>query len=483
MPNWSLPTLSQILERDAAFCWDETPEERSTFAALLKAEREWSGAIAALEKLLLQFYKTQEQMTGVMLSSPSPVVSDRTLLTHLHTGIFTPKSIPEIARGPGEDKKRQRQLPAASQDGASAKTVSVEEYPLLANDPLNQEQFCLVLTPEFGLLLVLGKDSQGQAKFYYSFDPETVQLAWVNLRSRLLVVSPHHLPQLDPLIQQFTPPTPDYRLVTAFSQQLLNHLPDLTTPTIHRDPIPTFTALTPNPSPSDSGEMELLQALTHEIRTPLTTIRMLTRLMLKKRANLSDKEIERLEAIDQECTQQIDRMELIFRAAELETQPQTSNPVQLVPISLQQVIQQNVPHWQKQAKRRQVNLDVGIPEQLPTVVSHPDLLSRVLSGVMDSLTRTVPTGGQLQVRVSTAGNQLKLQLKSSDTSFTHSLQAMGQLLMFQPETGSLSLNLDVTKNLFQVLGGKLTVRQHPQKGEVLTIFLPLGNHHSIFAVS
>ena len=47
--------------------------------------------------------------------------------------------------------------------------------------------------------------------------------------------------------------------------------------------------------------------------------------------------------------------------------------------------------------------------------------------------------------------------------------------MFQPETGSLSLNLEVTKNMFQALGGKLTVRQRPRQGEELTIFLPLNN--------
>jgi signal transduction histidine kinase len=45
--------------------------------------------------------------------------------------------------------------------------------------------------------------------------------------------------------------------------------------------------------------------------------------------------------------------------------------------------------------------------------------------------------------------------------------------MFQPETGCLSLNLEVTKNLFQALGGKLTVRQRSKQGEELTIFLPI----------
>ena len=46
--------------------------------------------------------------------------------------------------------------------------------------------------------------------------------------------------------------------------------------------------------------------------------------------------------------------------------------------------------------------------------------------------------------------------------------------MFQPETGCLSLNWDVTKNMFQALGGKLTVRQRTKQDKELTIFLPLG---------
>ncbi|MDP8965463.1 MAG: sensor histidine kinase, partial [Cyanobacteriota bacterium] len=90
--------------------------------------------------------------------------------------------------------------------------------------------------------------------------------------------------------------------------------------------------------------------------------------------------------------------------------------------------------------------------------------------------------------VTPTGDQLKLQFQSqcdpektvSSTDSTDSanstcstLKSIGQLLMFQPETGSLSLNLNVTKHLFQVLGGKLIVRQRPQEGEVMTIFLPL----------
>lgn len=50
--------------------------------------------------------------------------------------------------------------------------------------------------------------------------------------------------------------------------------------------------------------------------------------------------------------------------------------------------------------------------------------------------------------------------------------------MFQPETGCLSLNMAVTKNLFQALGGKLVIKQRPQQGNVMTIYLPLSETYN-----
>ncbi len=102
------------------------------------------------------------------------------------------------------------------------------------------------------------------------------------------------------------------------------------------------------------------------------------------------------------------------------------------------------------------------------------MLDRILTGLMESYTRSLPNGGQISVNVSTAGNQLKLQLTSKCSVSNNPFKSLGQLLMFQPETGCLSLNQEVTKNIFQVLGGKLTVRKKQHQEEV-TIFLPLGN--------
>lgn len=506
MHNWLLQNLSDVFNRHQEI--EETIASRETHLTVtnhlceanyaqkkrlaeLKAEREWFGAIVALEKILLSRINQTELLNnnyqGLIFAAPAPIFSNFDLLSRFYTGIFTPDAFNARALMPCEAKTSTKET-----------ISSITELPLLRNDPIALEQFCLLFTNHFAFVMVLGEDPEGIPTFHFSFEPEVIKQTWATLRSRLLVTNHHHLEELDYLINQFAPPLPDYRLVTEFSRQLLKHLPDLTALAIGKTsptetislsqsqtkdtPIPSFSSLeTTIPSAkftttvSSKLEMELLQALTHEIRTPLTTIRTLTRLLLKRKEEFKPNVVQRLQAIDQECTDQIDRMELIFRAAELESTPPSSQPVQLVSFPLEQVFQESIPRWQKQAEKRHVALDVVLPKQLPKIVSDPTMLDRALTGLMESFTRSLPTGGRVRLQVSTAGNQLKLQVFSQYSTCHNPLKSLGQLLMFQPETGCLSLNLDVTKNIFQALGGKLTVRQRPKQGEELTIFLPIKN--------
>ncbi len=451
----------------------------------IKATAEWLGAISkwrcgiiALEELLLKLISQKTHLTqGLILSSPAPILSKDVLISQFQTGIFTSEAYQYFNNSPF-------QLPASLNSQSYSVYPAITQLPLFPTDPLAQEQFSLIFTPYFGLLMVLGQDQRGNPQFYFSFDPQLLAQSWEILRSRLIFTRHPQLNQLDQWVSQFTPPDPDYRLVTEFSNYLLQILPShspLTEKTIvesqGENKISEKVNLEPLKTCETSGngsDLELLQALTHEIRTPLTTIRTLTKLLLKRK-DLNEKVLKHLEVIDQECTEQINRMELIFKAAEFESKSSNYQKVSLTQISLEQVFQQSIPRWKKQAQRRNVLLDVIVPKQLPNIVSDPAMLDQILTGLMEKFTRSAPNGGHIKVQITTAGNQLKLQMLSQCTYENNPLKSLGNLLMFQPATGSLTLNIDVTKNLFQALGGKLIVRQKPNSGEVLTIFLPLMN--------
>lgn len=517
MYKWILPSLSEVLanKSTAAKC------------SSAKAQQQWRVSIAATEQLLLNTLVTAlpEDTQGLVLASPAPVFSEPTLAQSLQTVTFTAKPFNPLALMPFQ------MPPSVAFADAFAPGESV--LPLLGTDPLAREQFCLVFTKQFRLVLVLAQDTNGDKSFSFSFEPEVVELAWRSLGARVRLSHPQLFADLEELVQKYSPETPDYRIVMEFTRLLLTQFPEPEedtgirghnessllanstswepkisySPTLEKtskSSIPQRTVrCTENSAPDASGspykvttsspppglssprsDIELLQAFAHEVRTPLTTIRTITCLLLKQR-DLPANVIKRLQLIDRECTEQIDRMELLFRAAELETSATVKcTHAQLTAMSLEQVLQQSIPRWQEAANRRNLTLDVVLPQQLPTVISNPTMLDRVLTGLMENFTRSLPGGSRIQVQVIPAGDQLKLQLlplpqvgdngKASASGCTPPIRkALGQLLMFQPETGTISLNLAATKHLFQAIGGKLIVRERPRHGEVLTIFLPL----------
>jgi signal transduction histidine kinase len=519
--TYFLPTIGEILASEAlendfsSFDARLAPENSrskclgSRGAQRPKAEQEWYAAIATLNQMLAKqkhcLSPNPNSCQGLVLSGPSSVLTDPAVASGFANWIFT--SIPDNDAALWSFRARQTLalLPSA-QEQISA-PAAAPALALAIGDPLANEQFCVVLTASFSLVMVLGENAAGIPAFLFSFDPQVVAKAWEVLRRRVtesecLLANCEgklNLPasqltnnstKLDALFQQFLPVLPNYKTVTLFSRLLLNNLPvgkeeagrvkdeRVDDSLKGRQDIKCKSAI-----PHATKEVELLQAIAHEVRTPLATIRTLTRLLLK-RPKLDPVVVKRLETIDAECTAQIDRFGLIFRAVEMEMSQAKNSGLQLTAMSLGEVLQNSIPRWQKQAIQRNHTLEVIVPQKLPAVVSDPTMLDQVLTNLIENFTRTLRSGSRIQVEVTLAGDQLKLQLESEHLSegngkstFTESanapLRSIGPLLMVQPETGSLSLNLSVTKNLFRAAGGKLVIRQRPQKGEVMTVFLPL----------
>lgn len=497
MSAWILPTISEgFRESEPDLGWWSEPRPSH------QGETEWHTALSTLLSMLLAAQdkplspKSAGQsgppmLQGLILTGPTPLLSDLGLFANFHTWAFIPTQGTALRLPPGE------------RSDAEATTQSAQTIPLLPADPQLAERFCLVMTAAFCWIAVLRPSVDQGACFQFSFIPETVHRVLQTIRSRIQLTRPHQLTEFDALLQQWPAVEPHYRIPLTFSRQLLQNyrqvsalLPDLSCQRSARQATATPSTATPSSqigqdspaacSEQKGPEVDLLKALAHEVRTPLTTIQTFTQLLLK-RSDLPAEVLKRLEAIRRECHEQIDRFSLIFRAMELTT-AETTPAVQLMSISVQEVLQTNVPRWQKQADRRSHSFALEMPEQLPAIaISDPDMLEKVLTGLIEQLSHRLPMGSQMQLQIALAGDQLKLELRSDQTMTRPQsgpelpmLKAIGNLLMLQPETGNLSLSLPVTKQLVEILGGKLTVRQNQQQGEVLTIFLPLGTDSTAY---
>ena len=223
-------------------------------------------------------------------------------------------------------------------------------------------------------------------------------------------------------------------------------------------------------------EAKLLRAISHEVRTPLATIRTLISSTLKK-YKMDESMRNRLIQIDNECNEQIDRFGLIFNAAELVSneEPSLNN---LVKINLAEIFKKLAPFWNKQLNRRGISLKIDIPKQLPQILSDSEKLELMLRGLIDKNTRGLKEGSTLILELRPAGQKLKLQLKVQklDNNQKEILKKdngsdIGPVLNWNPQTGSLQLSQNATQKLLASLGGHVTQRRDAG----LTVFFPISD--------
>ena len=341
----------------------------------------------------------------------------------------------------------------------------------------------LVITPELQVALCLDGPAEAR-RLIVRFDPEALSAALGLIDGRLLAGNPEASGALRAALQRLGPLRSDDQLGMRFwprmGERLAAMAPSLTLqPLVHSGT--TRERLEGDASRAVSSELALLEALTHEVRTPLATIRTLIRSLLR-RGDLPEVVRQRLEQIDGECSEQIDRFGLIFLAAELQREPGSEQPLErhaLARTDLSAVLQQQHELWQRQLARRGLALALVIDEGLPQVLSDPARLETMLGGLIDRFSRTLPSGSTVTLSLSPAGSRLKLQLSSagqrnedptaSREGEGEERELVGPVLSWNPATGSLQLSRQATQLLFHRLGGRLTERS----GSGLTVFFPL----------
>ncbi|MCS5707110.1 sensor histidine kinase [Synechococcus sp. FGCU-3] len=426
--------------------------------------RQWWAALDTLQRDVL-LREGDGTPAGVWLASPLPALYEPGLLEHLLGWVWAPAELaallpPGGALLPGQRSRAQlaggfRRLALREDDGTDPLLVVIT--------PTVQAALCLDGPPEARRLVV-------------RFDPQALSAALNLLDARLRSEAGTEAEQLRRSLQQLGPLRSDDQLAQRFWPRLAERLAAMA-PSVTLQPLMQSGPERPGANNRAlSSELALLEALTHEVRTPLATIRTLIRSLLR-RSDLPAVVQQRLEQIDGECSEQIDRFGLIFLAAELQQQPETGNTAtSLARTDLSALLEQLQELWQRQLARRGLELVLNIANDLPAVLSDPLRLETMLGGLVDRFSRSLPSGSTVTVSLQPAGARLKLHLASSSeassttaASGANQRELVGPVLSWNPTTGSLQLSRQATQRLFARLGGRLT-----ERGESgLTVFFPV----------
>ena len=428
--------------------------------------RQWWAALATLQD---DFLLPLGSLAGVWLAAPLPALFEPQLLRQLKGWVWAPSELDALLGTP------QALLPSTvglggpdAQPLGACTRLSLDEAD--GTDPL-----LLVITPQLQIALAVD-GPPGARRLLVRFEPAVLSNALGCIHERLEQSDPEAADDLRQSLQALGSLHSNEGVALQFWSRLSERLAAMA-PSLTLQSIRATTSSDPSPDDGSSGELALLEALTHEVRTPLATIRTLIRSLLR-RSDVSALVRQRLEQIDSECSEQIDRFGLIFLAAELQRQPSSGEGTQqLARTDLGQLLRQLEPLWQRQLARRGLHFTLDLGATLPQVLSDPSRLETMLGGLIDRFSRSLPSGTDVHLSLQEAGPRLKLHLScasadqqaasSPDTSQPR--QLLGPVLSWNPSTGSLQLSRQATQQLFQQLGGRLTERS----GSGLTVYFPI----------
>ncbi|MBE9153240.1 sensor histidine kinase KdpD [Cyanobium sp. LEGE 06113] len=436
------------------------------------ARRQWWAALATLQE---DFLLPLGEVSGLWLAAPLPALYEPALLQRLQGWVWSPAAIGTLLP-PAPPRLLQ------SATGQSRGAVPGSGYHrLLLEEGDGDDPLLVIVTPQLQVALCLDGPAEGR-RLVVRFDPEVLSEALSLMHQRLEQSDPAAALELRTAVQQMGPLHSEPSLGLRFWPLLANRLARIA-PSLTLQPLAAAAGGKPSQaqatasSAAQISELALLEALTHEVRTPLATIRTLIRSLLR-RSDLPAVVRQRLEHIDGECSEQIDRFGLIFLAAELQRplgQGQAQADLPLARTDLSELLGQLEGLWQRQLARRQLTLDLQITPDLPQVLSDPARLETMLGGLIDRFSRSLPAGTRVRLVLQPAGARLKLQLSSTGPvpvpgePSPRGRELVGPVLSWDPSTGSLQLSRQATQQLFERLGGRLTERS----GSGLTVFFPV----------
>ncbi len=419
---------------------------------------------ASLEVIQKDFLSQNYQHGGIWVASPLPAFNDKKFLNQLHGWLWSPEGFPYF------QNENAGLLPVNNSEKIKKDFDLVRNYKVLnLCQEDGYEPFLMIITPNFQCILSIVGEKDKKI-LLMKCDEESLKLSIELMHAKLN--------------------QENYEEGVKF-RNAINNLGNLNINNQFEKLFwPILSAKLANNTPSRNiqnsvkndeknvqiTEAKLLRAISHEVRTPLATIRTLISSTLKK-YKMDESMRNRLIQIDNECNEQIDRFGLIFNAAELVSNevPSLNN---LAKINLAEIFKKLVPLWNKQLNRRGITLKIDIPKQLPQILSDSEKLELMLRGLIDKNTRGLKEGSTLILELRPAGQKLKLQLKVQklDNNQKEILKKdngsdIGPVLNWNPQTGSLQLSHNATQKLLASLGGHVTQR----RDSGLTVFFPISD--------
>jgi NtrC-family two-component system sensor histidine kinase KinB len=225
----------------------------------------------------------------------------------------------------------------------------------------------------------------------------------------------------------------------------------------------------------DRARVNLVATLSHELKTPLTSLALSAELLDRDKGNLEPKQRELLAT----ASEDIGRIRhLADDLLDLARGEAGTISIRSITVDLAGVIGAVIATFALQAEQKGVTLRSAIAESTPTVLADPVKLSWVVSNLIGNAIRYTPSGGTITITACGAGDLARIEVSDTGPGVApeirdHLFERYAQWHGDGGEAGSAGLGLAIAKDIVEAHGGRIFVASTVGEGTRFTVELPV----------
>ncbi|ADU93300.1 sensor histidine kinase [Geobacillus sp. Y412MC52] len=218
---------------------------------------------------------------------------------------------------------------------------------------------------------------------------------------------------------------------------------------------------------------EFISNVSHEIGSPLTSIRGFARAL--KNENLSrEQRMHYLDIIETECVRMSKLSENLLRLAMLDSDRHPFHPTSYrLDTQLQTLILHCEPQWAEK------ELDMCVMLEKVVITAYEDLLSQVWLNLIHNAIKFTPKGGTITIQLQRRGEQAIITFSDTGPGISEHDQPRIFERFYKADksrhraAGGSGLGLSIAKKIVDIHHGTISVQSQPGEGATFIVELPI----------
>jgi signal transduction histidine kinase len=218
---------------------------------------------------------------------------------------------------------------------------------------------------------------------------------------------------------------------------------------------------------------ELVANVSHDLRTPIASLRGYLETLALKRETLSGEEREEYLQIALRQSERLGELvDELFEltkldAREIEPRPET--------LQFAELVQDNVQRFQLRAEEQGVRLGADFDPDLPAVLVDVALMERALENLIENAIRFTPSGGTVTVELEERSDRLRVRVVDTGSGIDE--EDLPRILDRSYRSRSVAsskgagLGLAITRRILELHGSELEIRSAPGRGTTVSFLL------------